>query len=227
MGGISTSKWPHSSCASRVPIRRVWGLPAGSGPSTCPTVVDPVGFVRCGWWKRTGPVVGVVRGALLGPETTGPVPFGGGGGVVSQVPGVLPVVVSPSGVLPPVCRVCGLLFENCIVDASILRTGAAGSRASLPSRGVCLVGCGAVFVIDRRDTAAVPRWGVVVVVSVCSVIMWQVFKGARWMPWHQEPMKDAVICDKPRGADKRAVIRGSPNGETPPRVMRGDPHLNS
>ena len=97
MGGISTSKWPHSSCASRVPIRRVWGLPAGSGPSTCPIVVDPVGFVRCGWWKRTGPVVGVVRGALLGPETTGPVPFGGGGGVVSQVPGVLPVVVSLSG----------------------------------------------------------------------------------------------------------------------------------
>jgi hypothetical protein len=25
----------------------------------------------------------------------------------------------------PVCGVCGLLFENCIVDASILRTGAA------------------------------------------------------------------------------------------------------
>ena len=74
--------------------------------------------------------------------------------------------------------------------------------------------------------------GVVVVArvcgrSVCSVIMWQVFKGVRWMPWHQEPMKDAVICDMPRGADKRAVIRGSPNGETPPRVMRGDPYLNS
>jgi hypothetical protein len=99
--------------------------------------------------------------------------------------------------------------------------------SSRKGRGGGLVGCGAVFVIDRRDTAAVPLWGVVVVVSVCSVIMWQVFKGARWMPWHQEPMKDAVICDKPRGADKRAVIRGSPNGETPPRVMRGDPHLNS
>ncbi len=61
-------------------------MPAGSGPSTCPTVVDPVGFLWCGWWKRTGPVVGVVRGALLGPETTGPVPFGGGGGVVSGFP---------------------------------------------------------------------------------------------------------------------------------------------
>ena len=50
-----------------------------------------------GGGRETGPVVGVVRGALLGPETTGPVPFGGGGGVVSQVPGVLPVVVSLSG----------------------------------------------------------------------------------------------------------------------------------
>ena len=34
------------------------------------------------------------------------------------------------------------------------------------------------------------------------------------MPWHLEPKKDVVICDKPRGADKRAVIRGFPNGET-------------
>lgn len=36
------------------------------------------------------------------------------------------------------------------------------------------------------------------------------------MPWHLEPMKDVVICDKPRGADKRALIRGFPNGETWP-----------
>ena len=39
------------------------------------------------------------------------------------------------------------------------------------------------------------------------------------MPWHQEPMKDVVGCDKPRGAVNRAEIRGSPNGETQPRVM--------
>ena len=71
-------------------------MPAGSGPSTCPTVVGPVGFLRCGWWKRAGPVVGVVRGALLGPETTGPVPLSGGWGCCVWVPGVLPVVVSPS-----------------------------------------------------------------------------------------------------------------------------------
>ena len=27
-------------------------------------------------------------------------------------------------------------------------------------------------------------------------------------------MKDVVVCDKPRGADKQALIRGFPNGET-------------
>ena len=29
-------------------------------------------------------------------------------------------------------------------------------------------------------------------------------------------MKDVVVCDKPRGADKQALIRGFPNGETHP-----------
>src|ERR1700741_1203330 len=46
--------------------------------------------------------------------------------------------------------------------------------------------------------------------SICG----QVFKGARWMPWHQEPMKDVGGRDRPRGAVNRAVIRGCPNGET-------------
>ena len=31
----------------------------------------------------------------------------------------------------------------------------------------------------------------------------QATKGARGMPWHQEPTKDAAICDKPRGAESR------------------------
>ena len=34
------------------------------------------------------------------------------------------------------------------------------------------------------------------------------------MPWYQEPMKDVVGRDSPRGVVKRAVIRGCPNGET-------------
>ena len=43
----------------------------------------------------------------------------------------------------------------------------------------------------------------------------QVVKGTRWMPGHQEPMKDVGGCEKPRGAANRALIRGCPNGGTP------------
>ena len=39
-------------------------------------------------------------------------------------------------------------------------------------------------------------------------------KGTRWMPWHQESMKDVDGCDKPRGVAEQTVIRGFPNGET-------------
>ena len=46
--------------------------------------------------------------------------------------------------------------------------------------------------------------------SICG----QVFKGARWMPWHQEPMKDVGGHDRPRGVVNQALIRGFPNGET-------------
>ena len=99
----------------------------------------------------------------------------------------------------------GLLVENCIVDESILKIRSNFKKSWFQT-----------LLFDAM------------VFSICFLIFCgQVFKGTRWMPWHQEPMKDAVICDKPRGADKRASIRGSPNGETPPRVMRGDPHLNS
>ena len=80
-------------------------------------------------------------------------PFGWVGVVVRAVvvgcwlwvPGVLPVVVVPvAGPGPPVCGVCGLLFENCIVDASILRTGAAagpGVSSSEGWPGVVVVSC--------------------------------------------------------------------------------------
>jgi hypothetical protein len=46
---------------------------------------------------------------------------------------------------------------------------------------------------------------------ICSC---QVTKGTRWMPWHQEPMKDVGACDKPRGVGNQTSIRGFPNGET-------------
>ena len=42
----------------------------------------------------------------------------------------------------------------------------------------------------------------------------QATKGAGWMSWHREATKDAVACDKPRGAGKQALIRGFPNEET-------------
>ena len=44
----------------------------------------------------------------------------------------------------------------------------------------------------------------------------QATKGARWMTWRREAMKDVVACDKPRGAGKQALILGFPNGETRP-----------
>ena len=51
--------------------------------------------------------------------------------------------------------------------------------------------------------------------GVCGVCCVQVVKGTRWMPGHQEPMKDVGGCVKPRGAANRALIRGCPNGGTP------------
>ena len=30
-------------------------------------------------------------------------------------------------------------------------------------------------------------------------------KGIRWMPWHQEAMKDVARCEKPRGAASRRL----------------------
>ena len=44
----------------------------------------------------------------------------------------------------------------------------------------------------------------------------QVNKCTRWMPWRQQAMKDAVACEKLRGAGKQALIRRSLNGETHP-----------
>ena len=51
--------------------------------------------------------------------------------------------------------------------------------------------------------------------SIASASIYsQVNKGLRWMPWRQEPMKDASGCEKLRGAVERAMIRRCPNGET-------------
>ena len=51
--------------------------------------------------------------------------------------------------------------------------------------------------------------------SIASASIYsQVMKGLRWMPWRQEPMKDASGCEKLRGAAEIALIRRCPNGET-------------
>jgi hypothetical protein len=133
MGGISTSKWPHFLL---VLVSTGWGVAGRVGSQYLLHHVPLRGGVGW-WWKRPVPVVGAVRGALLGPETTGPVPLCGGGGVVSGFPASCRWSWSPcGGGRPPVCGVCGLLFENCIVDASILRTGAAADPG-----GPSLWGC--------------------------------------------------------------------------------------
>ena len=68
------------------------------------------------------------------------------------------------------------------------------------------------------DTCAsvlrVGDWSLFENCTVDASICGQVFKGARWMPWHQEPMKDVGGHDSPRGAVNQALIRGFPNGET-------------
>ncbi len=55
---------------------------------------------------------------------------------------------------------------------------------------------------------------IVCLVDLISVFYGQATKGVRWMPRQREAMKDAVNCEKPRGAVKQALIRGCPNGET-------------
>ncbi len=99
---------------------------------------------------------------------------------------------------------------GCVVVVLGVRVG---SSANCSRRVACVctcvvgvgVGCGSWSVRSLRTV----QW------TRASFICGQVFKGARWMPWHQEPMKDVGACDKPRGAGNRAVIRGCPNGETP------------
>ncbi len=109
-----------------------------------------------------------------------------------------------------------MLFENCIVDASILEGAVpsfVGGGGSPPVQFFLLVSVFSLrFLCCPR---ALCVWG-------CEV-----FKGVRWMPWHREPMKDVGICDKPGGVDNRTVIPGCPNGETPPHVMCGDLPLNA
>jgi hypothetical protein len=84
-------------------------------------------------------------------------------------------------------------------------SGSSGFDQPSNRRVVCLVG----VVADDRCFRLLFE-NCTVDASICG----QVSKGARWMPRHQEPMKDVGGRDRPRGAVNRAVIRGCPNGET-------------
>ena len=64
------------------------------------------------------------------------------------------------------------------------------------------------------DSGVMGGWSLFENCTVDASICGQVFKGARWMPWHQEPMKDVGGHDSPRGVVNQALIRGCPNGET-------------
>ena len=101
--------------------------------------------------------------------------------------------------------------ENYIVDASILETALLGCFTIGETLRSIL--SGVLFGVHWSISHPGPFRGF----GVCdsNSCDFQVSKSKRWMPWHLEPKKDVVICDKPRGADKRAVIRGFPNGETP------------
>ena len=134
-----------------------------------------------------------------------PPPWGGaaascfGGGCVGFGPS--------AGILPSLggCGGCGGLFVICIVVASIFVV-----CARPPSCFVLRV-C-----VGRVGGACGPRGRRFVVVVVGVFLLCVVLWGIRWMPWHQELMKDVAACDMPRGVGERALIRGCPNGGTRP-----------
>ncbi len=89
-----------------------------------------------------------------------------------------------------------------VSTASVWKTGSGWS---------CRARC---WVSEGAAEGVVGGWSLFENCTVDASICGQVFKGARWMPWHQEPMKDVGGHDSPRGAVNQALIRGFPNGET-------------
>ena len=104
------------------------------------------------------------------------------------------------------CGGCGGLFVICIVVASIFVVCA--RPPSFLFRPA--------FAVGRVGGACGPRGRRFVVVVVGVFLLCVVLWGIRWMPWHQELMKDVAACDMPRGVGERALIRGCPNGGTRP-----------
>ena len=86
-----------------------------------------------------------------------------------------------------------------------------GCLHSQPGRGFLLgVGCVWWVVCDLYSGCE----------HICSVLFFVfclVLLGIRWMPWHQELMKDVAACDMPRGAGERALLSEG--------VRMGEPNL--
>ena len=103
------------------------------------------------------------------------------------------------------CGGCGGLFVICIVVASIFVVCARPPFLFCPAFAVGRVG-------GRVARGAAVLWWWSWACFLLCVVLW----GIRWMPWHQELMKDVAACDMPRGVGERALIRGCPNGGTRP-----------
>ena len=82
--------------------------------------------------------------------------------------------------------------------------------ACLPAALCCWCGCVWWVVCDLYSGCE----------HICSVLFFVfclVLLGIRWMPWHQELMKDVAACDMPRGAGERALLSEG--------VRMGEPNL--
>jgi hypothetical protein len=101
---------------------------------------------------------------------------------------------------------CWVLRDRAVLPLVVSLWGVVGAPVSL---GVGPVVCSSVWRVGAGCRLYVENFTV-----DASIFVAQVFKGTRWMPWHQEPKKDVGICDKPRVVDNQTVIRGFPNGET-------------
>ena len=77
---------------------------------------------------------------------------------------------------------------------------------------VCGVGVGCVWWVVCVVYSGCERFCFVLFFVFCLVLL-----GIRWMPWHQELMKDVAACDMPRGAGERALLSEG--------VRMGEPNL--
>ena len=112
------------------------------------------------------------------------------------------------------CLVVGGFQAHCRVHVqhrvSVRRPCGGGCPRSQPEK--CFLGVGCVWwvVCDLYSGCE----------HICSVLFFVfclVLLGIRWMPWHQELMKDVAACDMPRGAGERALLSEG--------VRMGEPNL--